>query len=113
MHAGDRRDAGLRLGQRLLHLFALAVGDLQADKGGDERQAVGDAMVDFGQQDLRPFLAEPDLLVGLFLGLPQLGIGDGLAQRAFHQRPEFLADRLDDIVGSTALQRLDGDGRLA
>ena len=64
MDAGDRRDAALDFAQRRARR---RIGDrlrLHADQRGDQREPVGDAVVDLVQQHL-----------GAFLGLAHLALG--------------------------------------
>lgn len=109
MHAGDRRDPRLGLGQFRLDLVAAGTRYLQAQKARHKSQGVCHAVVHFREQRLRTLLALADFLIGLRLGSPQLGIGDGLFDGARQQRQEVVADRLDHIVGGARLDRLNCD----
>ena len=108
----DGVDAGLRLAERVLRrLVAHRVG-LQADQRGHERQAVGDAVVDLGEQDFGPVARRPHLLLGGFLLRPEAGLLDGLLQRGAEKNQKVVADGLRHEVGGAGLERGDRDVHL-
>ena len=108
----DGVDARLRFAERVLrHLVAHRIG-LQADQRRDERQAVGDAVVDFGEQHLGPVARHAHFLLGGFLLRPEAGLLDGLLQRGAEQDQKIVADGLRHEVGGAGLERGDRDVHL-
>ena len=89
-----------RLGDRL---------GLHADQRGDQRQTVGDPVVDLVQQHFGAVPCFANLALGaIALALQPRGF-DRLADRAAQQLEEFIADGLCDIVGGARLERRDRD----
>ena len=85
---------------------------LHGNEGGDELQAVGDAMVDLAQQHLGPLAGLAHLPLRGFL-LPAQPFGrERLLGRRAQKVEEDPADILDDVVGGPGLQRRDGDPAL-
>ena len=114
MDLRDRADAHLHVGQRVAR-EGLVRADrllLEEDKGSDQRQRVGHAVVDLAQQRFRPLARFAHLALHHVLATPHPVLLDGRVDGVLQQLQENAADVLDDVVGRACLQRGDGDAPL-
>ena len=110
MDLRDRRDAALCFRQSIPgDGIAAECPLLHGDEGGDELQAVGDAVVDLAKQHLRPLARLAHLPLRGFLLPPQPRGRKGLLGRRAEKIEKDPADILDHVIGGSRLESGDGD----
>ena len=114
MDLGDGADPALhvrqcRAGLRLLGTEALL---LEVDERADQRERVGDAVVDLPQQRFGAIARLPHLPLRRLLLAPHPVLGDRVLDGVLEELDEDAADVLDDVVDGSRLQRGDGDAPL-
>ena len=89
-----------------------SAGGLHVDEGGDQLQAVGDAVVDLAQQRLEPLVAGAQLLLGLLLAAAAAPARWPARRRCASRSKKSSPIVLTHIVDGAGLQRRDGDAAL-
>ena len=112
MDAGDRHDTRLHFQEGAARRVVLDGVGLEAGERSDQRQRVGDAVIDLVQQQFGAVAGFADRALGfLRLGLQPLLLQGGADGRA-EQLAEVALHVLPDIVGGPGLERRDGDARI-
>ena len=107
--ARDRRDAPLGFKKGLLGGGVRDRRGLEPHEGCNQRQRVGDTVVDFGQCKLGAFLGVVDFLLGLLARLAQPRGFDRLFDGGMEQGREIFPHRFQHIVRRTRLERGHGN----